>query len=138
MVQPLRVCHPDSSCIYAQHNDKYETEHARHVVLDSASPVVTRLQVGADAYVGVGAGGTTVSSVALTNCKKGLGCDAMALGGGAAVLGREGGVAAAGLACTAPLGGTGLSDCCRASLRLSMAADRLNVTFSGSSSGLIT
>ena len=53
MVQHLRACHPDSSWIYAQQNDKYEPEHLRHVVVDSASPVVTRLSVGADACVGL-------------------------------------------------------------------------------------
>ena len=53
MVQHFRVCHSDSSWIYAQQKDKYEPGHLRHVVADSASPVATRLKVGADAFVGL-------------------------------------------------------------------------------------
>jgi hypothetical protein len=53
MVQHFHVCHPASSWVYAQQQDKYEPEHVRHVVVGSASPVVTRLKVGADAFVGL-------------------------------------------------------------------------------------
>ena len=53
MVQHLRVCHPDSSWIYARQREKYEPEHLRRAIVDSASPVITRLKVGADAFAGL-------------------------------------------------------------------------------------
>ena len=52
IVQHFRICHLYSSGLDARQKEKYEPEHfLRRVVVHSASPVITRLTVGADAFV---------------------------------------------------------------------------------------
>ena len=54
MVDHFRLCHSDSSWIYATKQDNYQPQRLRRAIVDaSVAPMITRLKVGADAFAGL-------------------------------------------------------------------------------------